>query len=185
MEKKHKSRITAGILGLFLGVFGAQRFYLGSWLGIIFILMLFVSPMLAAIAGMIDGLFFLLMSDEQFDHNFNSGKSVERRVNRRNRGRRANQNSKQKNIRQQRRRKMNRPKNNPYKLSGQRKLQDYDLSGAIEDFNQGLKLDDEDKDIHYNLAKAHSLSENKELGFKTPFAGRSIWLFGSRWSCWR
>lgn len=56
-------------------------------------------------------------------------------------------------------------KKNPFKKSGIEKFKDYDYEGAIEDFQKALQVDSRDKAIHFNLACAYSLNEEKEKSF--------------------
>ncbi len=61
-----KSRVTAGILSLLLGGFGVQFFYLEAWgWGIVSILLFWTY--IPAIAAMILGIRYLLMSDKEFE----------------------------------------------------------------------------------------------------------------------
>ena len=66
-----KNRITAALLAIFLGTFGVHNFYLGRTLmGILHICFcwFFFFP---TFIGFIDGIIFLLMSDEAFNRKFN------------------------------------------------------------------------------------------------------------------
>ena len=56
-------------------------------------------------------------------------------------------------------------KKNPFKKSGVEKFKDYDYEGAIEDFQKALQVDSRDKALHFNLACAYSLTEQKEKSF--------------------
>ncbi|MEL6636194.1 MAG: SHOCT domain-containing protein [Bacteroidota bacterium] len=56
-------------------------------------------------------------------------------------------------------------KKNPFKKSGIEKFKDYDYEGAIEDFQKALQVDGEDKAVHFNIACAYSLMEDKEKSF--------------------
>jgi len=58
-----------------------------------------------------------------------------------------------------------RAKSNPFKKTGIQKYKDYDMEGAIDDFNKGLDIDPRDIALHFNLAAAYSLTEDKEKGF--------------------
>ena len=65
-------RITAGVFALCLGGVGAQKFYLGyDGQGILCILFCWTG--IPSIIGLIDGITFLSMSDEEFDARFNAG----------------------------------------------------------------------------------------------------------------
>ncbi len=57
------------------------------------------------------------------------------------------------------------PKKNPFKKSGIEKFKDYDYEGAIEDFQKALQVDSKDKAVHFNIACAYSLMEDKEKAF--------------------
>lgn len=59
-------RIAAAIFAILLGSFGVHRFYLGQigW-GILYVL--FCWTLVPAVAGLIEGILYLTMSDEEFD----------------------------------------------------------------------------------------------------------------------
>ncbi len=61
-----KSKVTAGILALLLGGLGIHKFYLGAWgWGIVYILLIWTYiPM---IMGLIEGIRYLTLSDEEFE----------------------------------------------------------------------------------------------------------------------
>ena len=56
-------------------------------------------------------------------------------------------------------------KNNPYKNSGISKFKDYEYEAAIEDFRKALEIDAQDISVHFNIACAYSLTEEKEKSF--------------------
>ena len=60
-----KSKIAAGLFGIFLGGFGIHKFYLGrvGW-GIVYLLLFWT--FIPAIIGFIEGIVYLTMSDEAF-----------------------------------------------------------------------------------------------------------------------
>ncbi len=58
-----------------------------------------------------------------------------------------------------------RAKSNPFKKTGIQKYKDYDMEGAIDDFKKGLDIDPRDIALHFNLAAAYSLTEDKEKGY--------------------
>lgn len=60
-----KSKITAAILAFLLGAIGGHKFYLGrfGW-GILYLI--FCWTFLPALAGIIEGIIYLTMSDEAF-----------------------------------------------------------------------------------------------------------------------
>jgi hypothetical protein len=51
---------------------------------------------------------------------------------------------------------------NPFKQSGIKKYKDFDLQAAIEDFEEGLKIDSRDISLHFNIACAYSLTEQAD-----------------------
>ncbi len=78
-----KNRVTAGLLGIFLGGLGIHKFYLGyNRAGIIMILVSFVGGLLtwglAALAagavGLIEGIVYLTKSDADFERIYVSGR---------------------------------------------------------------------------------------------------------------
>ncbi|MDF1694572.1 MAG: NINE protein [Saprospiraceae bacterium] len=186
-----RSRVTAGILALTLGAFGVQKFYLRqNGIGIFMIMVLIMTQMkvlpFLAIFGIIEGAMLLQMSDQEFDRKYNRYASRNRRDDyleqRRERqiqksrgkvGRRSN--SEQRRAISKSRKPI--AKANPFKTSGIRKYKDYDLEGAIEDFSRGLDINQHDVALHFNIACAYSMTEQKdkayyhlakavELGFK-------------------
>jgi TM2 domain-containing membrane protein YozV len=60
-----KSKTTAGVLAIFLGGFGAHKFYLGQT-GIGILYLLFFWSGIPAIIGLIEGIIYLSMSDSSF-----------------------------------------------------------------------------------------------------------------------
>jgi flagellar biosynthesis component FlhA len=58
-----------------------------------------------------------------------------------------------------------RAKSNPFKKTGIQKYKDFDMDGAIADFEQGLAIDSKDVALHFNIAAAYSLTEQKEKAF--------------------
>lgn len=72
------------------------------------------------------------------------------------------------NRRRQPRKVQNRPlvTRNPFKKSGVEKYKDYDYDGAIDDFTKALQIEDRDPAVHFNLACAYSLTEQKDLAYQ-------------------
>ncbi len=58
------------------------------------------------------------------------------------------------------------PKKNPLKNSGLAKFKEYDYDGAIDDFKKALTISPDDIALHFNLAAAYSLTENKDSAFQ-------------------
>jgi len=60
-----KSKVVAGVLAILLGVFGVHKFYLGKTLpGILYLLFSWTG--IPAIVGFIEGILYLVSSDEAF-----------------------------------------------------------------------------------------------------------------------
>lgn len=65
-----KSRAAAALLALLLGTFGVHKFYLGkSGLGLLYALFFWTG--IPALAGFIEFILFVLMSDGEFDEKYN------------------------------------------------------------------------------------------------------------------
>lgn len=62
----HKDRITAGLLAVMFGIFGAHKFYLRQYVQGLVYLFLFWT-LIPPILGIIEGVRFLTMSDAQFE----------------------------------------------------------------------------------------------------------------------
>jgi TM2 domain-containing membrane protein YozV len=168
-----KSRKTAAFLALFLGAFGVHRFYLGqTGLGIFYFFANFFTPLLKLplgfILGMIDAMSFFFMSDEEFDRKYNKNvdrtQVVERRQTARERNR-ARRRPAAERVTKQRARKTKVSRRNPFKLSGSKKLGEYDLKGAIEDLKRSIDINPDDPEVHYMLASAYSLSEKADEAY--------------------
>ncbi|KYG60245.1 hypothetical protein AY633_03995 [Planococcus maritimus] len=67
-----KSKVTAGLLAILLGAFGIHKFYLGKWIqGIIYII--FFWTYIPAILGIIEGIRYLILNDQDFARKFDKG----------------------------------------------------------------------------------------------------------------
>lgn len=64
-----KSKIMTGVLALLLGHLGIHRFYLGQWVGIFYLL--FVWTFIPTIVAVIEGIYFLVMSEDKFNQKYN------------------------------------------------------------------------------------------------------------------
>ncbi len=64
-----KSRIAAALLAIFLGGFGAHKFYL-SQIGLGIVYLLFCWTFIPSIVSLIEFILFLTMSDESFNQKF-------------------------------------------------------------------------------------------------------------------
>lgn len=181
-----KDKNIASLLAFFFGIFGVHRFYLGqTGLGILYLF--FFWTLIPALIGLIDSIIFLSMDSDDFDMKYNRKKLFpnHRRYDTdfsraEHREYRAEQRELRHERRIQRRQKVrqtpppqrkpiakNTPsrKNNPYKFSGIQKYKEFEYEGAIEDFKKALSVQPTDIAIHFNLACAYSLSEEKENAF--------------------
>ena len=79
MGKGAKSKLVAGLLGIFLGSLGIHKFYLGYTVpGLIMLLIsiivgpftLFIINGIMALIGLIEGILYLTKSDEDFDEQY-------------------------------------------------------------------------------------------------------------------
>lgn len=174
-----RSRVTAGILALTLGSFGVQKFYLRqNGIGVLMILALIFSgsaflPFLF-IWGIIEGVMLLNMTDQDFDRKYNRYSSRNRRDDyleqRRERQIQKSRGRSGQSTEVQGRRSIPSgrkaiAKANPFKNSGIKKYKDYDLEGAIEDFSRGLDINPNDVALHFNIACAYSLTEEKQKAY--------------------
>ncbi len=187
-----KNKNLAAVLAFFFGVFGVHRFYLGqTGLGILYLVFFWTG--ITALIGLIDAIVFLSMDRDEFDDkynrrylnpDFNRYDTDYRRQRYRNRQRYDRDYSRD--ARQERREQRRvertpppqrrrppiekthipqRPKSNPYRKSGIDKYREYDYEGAIEDFKKALDISPRDLAVHFNLACAYSLMEEKENAF--------------------
>ena len=156
---KERSRLSAAILAFFGGTIGLHKFYLRDTGGGIFFIMLglvtrniFGFPV-SAVLGVFDAMKLLMMPESEFDRKYN------RHLLKQNRSYR--QNSQRKVVQ----RPTKRVKSNPFKKSGLRKYKEFALEEAIEDFKKALEVDPNDDIVHFDLAAAYSLTEQKDLAY--------------------
>jgi TM2 domain-containing membrane protein YozV len=68
-------KLVAGLLAIFLGFFGAHKFYLGyTTTGIIQLIISVCTLGFGSIIGLIEGIIYLTKSDEDFDKTYVEGK---------------------------------------------------------------------------------------------------------------
>lgn len=67
LKKPNTNRKIAIVLAVFLGWLGAHRFYLGQigW-GLLYLILLWVFPPVAVLAGLVDAIRYLFMKDTEF-----------------------------------------------------------------------------------------------------------------------
>ena len=169
-----KNRVLAAILAFVFGTFGVHRFYLKDpGAGIFYLILFFMTSRLffpiSTILGFVDGFRYLMMSDEAFDRRYNESQGQRRQYQSRRsrrRDRRREEALQRETQRRQRPSARNRkPRTNPFKKSGIKKYKDFDLEEAIIDFNKGLEIDPTDVALHFNIACAYSLTEQKDKAF--------------------
>lgn len=74
---RSQKKLAAGLLGILLGAFGANKFYLGYInQGIIQIVLNIVTCGIATVIPLIEGILYLTMSDEQFDQTYLQNKKA-------------------------------------------------------------------------------------------------------------
>ena len=66
-----KSKVAAGLFGIFLGGFGVHKFYMGK-VGMGILYLLFCWTFIPALIGLIEGIIYLCESDEEFARKCNS-----------------------------------------------------------------------------------------------------------------
>ena len=68
---RSEKKMAAGILAILLGGLGVHKFYLGyTQEGIIQLVLTFVTCGIASVIGLIEGILYLIMPDEQFDRTY-------------------------------------------------------------------------------------------------------------------
>ncbi len=162
-----KDKNAAAILALFLGFLGIHRFYLRqTGLGVLYLLLAFLFP-LTFILGFIDAIVFFSMDEAAFDAKYNRESFGNPRGRDRQRHQRYGQyppvidsNPAPFQYRQQ-----NKQKAEAFKQSGVKKFKEYDLQGAIDDFEAALAANPVDIAAHFNAACAYSMIENAQQGF--------------------
>lgn len=171
-----KNKVTAAMLAFFTGFMGGHKLYLnkyGGFIGFFFLLMFSISigfP-ISVIVGVMQGIKLLQMSEMEFDKRYNRGYIPVRRGPLE--ARRDEQMRRYEQIPDLKQSQQNRQKPspttslraNPFKNSGIKKYKDFDLDDAIADFKKGLEISPNDVAIHFNIACAYSLTENKSLAY--------------------
>ena len=172
-NKKGRDKGVASIMAMLSVIFpfGLHRFYLGqTGLGVLYICLFFISPLIS----LIDAISFLAMDEDDFDFKYNRFKVVDTY---REQGRfddfdsrRAEEKRRNSKFEKQKARDANLgrkkvSKENPHKITGIEKYKDFDFHGAIVDFKKALHVNYQDVAVHFNLACAYSINEDKESAF--------------------
>ncbi len=169
-----KDKTTAGLLAIFGGWLGLHRFYLGQpVLGILYLVL--AATFIPILLGIVDGISILAMTEDNFDRRYNRSARERRRQPQR-RSNRSPQRSGRADQRRQaaapvRSTRSKQPsrrtttRKNPFYDTGMKKYEEYDMQGAIEDFEKALEIGGSDPRVHFRLACAYSLIENKDKGF--------------------
>ena len=178
-----KKKWIAVLLALFAGSFGAHRFYLRqAELGIAYIAIWiwvgkFFGFPISTLIGWYDAYRYMIMDQNEFDRKYNAYFFRDRYGNRREmprnqqtrRGQYILMDEDAQTTSQNKKTyfELNKRKkeSESFKQSGIKKFKDYDIKGAIEDFNKAVELDAEDKALHFNLACAYSISEEASKSF--------------------
>lgn len=182
-----KDKNIAAIISFIFGAFGIHRFYLGQvGLGITYLIFFWTG--ITTVIGIIDAIILLSMDQREFDHKYNwrymepdnrdrrdeydrrrSARNYrpERRATVERRRNEAIQKAKSYRRREEIKAKVKKkkPKKNPYKLSGIKKYKDFDYDDAIKDFQKALQIDQRDVAVHFNIACAYSLTEEKDKAY--------------------
>ena len=75
-----KSKITAGLLALFLGGFGCHKFYLGkTFQG--FLYLIFCWTYIPAFVSFVEGIIYLFTNESDFQAKYGNTTIVEKRIN--------------------------------------------------------------------------------------------------------
>ena len=170
-RRKDKDKIIAALLAFFGGALGLHRFYLGqTGLGVLYICTFFISWIVA----IVDTVVLLSMDDDDFDFKYNRFKTVDtyrekERFDdfdqRRAEERRRNSKYEQQKAREANLGRKKMAVKNPHKIAGVEKYKDFDYKGAIIDFKKALQVNYQDVAVHFNLACAYSINEDKESAF--------------------
>lgn len=150
----------AGILALFLGVFGVHRFYLGQIvLGMVY---LFIPP-ISVFLGIVDAMVLLSMDQDKFDEKYNSRYLEKRHKSRKKKDGRIYDDQYR---RSERAAQTSAAKSSQALInSGLKKYKGYEYEDAMADFQEALGVSPRDPEIHFLLACTYSLLENTDRAF--------------------
>lgn len=168
MRKKNK--IIAALLAFTLGAFGVHKFYLRDVGGGLFYIFLYAVTSqyfaVSALLGLIDGIRYITMGEEEFDEKFNQKRFQNKYENRRNRRKSRKEYQQLDKPSSVRRKKKRRIKSNAFKKNGIKKYRDFEIEEALLDFEKALKINSNDPKLHFFIACCYALLENKENAFR-------------------
>jgi TM2 domain-containing membrane protein YozV len=161
-QTRPRNKTIAALFSLFFGSFGVHKFYLKEpGAGIFYIFLFFMTSRIifpvSGILGIFDAIRLFNMSQQEFDAKYNKEFAGQTQ---RQTGRPVPQKTKAPFLKSK-----SIPKSNPFIKSGLKKYKEFELEGAIADFNNALNINPDDIAVHFNLACAYSLTEKKEKGF--------------------
>jgi len=161
MAKARKSKFLTAVLAFFGGSFGLHRFYLGDHqAGFVFIfLTVFLSAFtipVTAIMGVFEALRFFSMGQSEFDRKYNKHMTNTYSQDYRKQRSGKTQKTRAKQPTNYKKRE------NPYKKTGFKKYEESDIEGAIDDLEEALKINPNDKSIYFRLACGYSLMEEPQ-----------------------
>lgn len=178
-----KKKWIAVFMAVFFGGFGVHRFYLRQpEMGMIYLaihiwvrFISFFSIPIAQILGWIDAYRYMMMDETEFDRKYNSYNFRDRYGKRREAP--AKTQGRYIIIEGEESKEKNKPIKNYNKFkesiqsqgfnkSGVAKLREFNIEGAIQDFNKAIEMDPNDKFVHFNLACAYSIDEQTLNAFK-------------------
>jgi len=169
-----KSKFIAGVLALAGGVFGIHKFYLNDPGSGIFYTMLsifsggYLFMPIGAMLGVIDAIRLFTMSEAAFDAKYNKNRparSKTRKSNNRATGRRESRQSREVQVLRQRNeneRIAGTKRSNPFRKSADQKFKEYDLEGALQDYERAAEISPADKKVYFNKACIYSLMEKTD-----------------------
>lgn len=179
-----KRKWVAVMLAIFLGGFGIHRFYLRQpEMGIVYLAIylwtrvfsVFNFP-IATILGWIDAYRYMMMDHNEFDRRYNSHNFRDRYGNRRQAPQRTSTGRyivieddvkpKDRSFSNKYRNQKERKESEVFKQSGIKKFKNFDIEGAISDFEKALHLNPDDPATHFNVACAYSIEERALDAFR-------------------
>ncbi len=173
-----KSKTTAVIVTLFLGGLGGHKFYLGET-GKGFLYLIFCWTFIPGILAFIDLISLLLMGQERFDLKYNrllvpvtqaSPAQPTIVINNVNNSGLSDANSSVKDRPSNPKQiesspAVKIPSKDPFEESGDKKYQEYDFEGAIQDYIRSLNVKSNNPEVHFKLACLYSNLEEIDNAF--------------------